>query len=420
MEQKRQRKKSTSRKDVAIIGMAGRFPGSNSIQELWETLKDGKETISFFSPDELDSSIPEPLRNDPLYVRARGIVDSAKSFDSAFFGLNPKLAEAMDPQQRLFLEIAYEVLEQSGHLPSHYNGSIGVYAGTGMNTYFKNNVLPNKDVMRRVGDFVADTLNQKDYISTRIAYHLNLGGPAVSIHSACSTSLLAIAEAVEAIRNDRCDVAIAGGSSITTPMYSGHLYQEGSMLSPDGRCRPFDQDAQGTIFSDGAGVLLLKNLEDAQNDGDVIHGIIKGIGVNNDGGNKASFTAPSVEGQAGAISRALFDAEINPSQISYIEAHGTATPIGDPIEIEGLKTAFGEQDKKGYCAIGSIKSNIGHLTAAAGVAGTIKTVLALKKQQIPPSLGFKKSNPSINFDESPFYVNDKLRPWNLKDQEELG
>ncbi|MEL0650000.1 amino acid adenylation domain-containing protein [Algibacter sp. TI.3.09] len=404
-------KKNKASSDVAIIGMAGRFPGAESIDELWDVLKNGKETTSFFTPEELDKSISESLRNDPLYVGARGIVPSVKEFDAKFFGLNKKLAEAMDPQQRLFLEIAWEALEQSGHLPKHYKGSIGVYAGTGTNTYYKNNVLPNKELLKQVGVLQANTVNEKDYISSRTAYHLNLKGPAVSVHSACSTSLLAIAEAADAIRNGRCDVALAGGSSITAPIHSGHLYQEGSMLSPDGHCRSFDENGKGTVFSDGAGVVLLKSLEDAKADGDIIYGVIKGVGLNNDGGNKGSFTAPSTEGQAGAISNALLDAGVQPSEISYIEAHGTATPIGDPIEIEGLKMAFGKQAVNGYCAIGSIKSNMGHLTAAAGVAGMIKTILALKHKQIPASLGFQKPNTSIDFENSPFYVNNKLNAW---------
>ena len=411
---------SKSSNDVAVIGMAGRFPGANTIQELWEVLKEGRETISFFSKEELDASIPEALRNDPLYVKARGIISTAQEFDASFFGLNPKVASVMDPQQRLFLEIAWEVLEQSGYLPKHYEGNIGVYAGTGTNTYYKNNVLTNKEVLNQVGEFQANTLNEKDYISTRTAYHLNLKGPAVSVHSACSTSLLAIAEAVESIRSGQCDVALAGGSSITAPIYSGHLYQEGSMLSPDGRCRSFDKEGKGTIFSDGCGVVLLKSLDAAKKDGDQVYGVVKGVGINNDGGGKGSFTAPSVEGQSDAISRAQNDANISPSDISYIEAHGTATPIGDPIEMEGLHEAFGKQSQKNYCAVGSIKSNIGHLTAAAGVAGFIKTILALNHKQIPPSLGFSEPNPLIDFDNSPFFVNNILREWDSKNTRRAG
>ena len=406
--------------DVAVIGMAGRFPGANTIEELWEILKDGKETISFFTKEELDNTISDVLRNDPLYVRARGIIPSAQQFDAGFFGLNPKVASVMDPQQRLFLESAWEVLEQTGYLPKHYDGSIGVYAGTGMNTYYLNNVIPNRELLNQVGDLQASTLNEKDYIATRTAYHLNLKGPAVSVHSACSTSLLAIAQAVEAIRRGQCDVAIAGGSSVTAPIYSGHLYQEGSIMSPDGHCRPFDAEAKGTVFSDGCGVVLLKSLDAAKKDGDHIYGIVKGIGINNDGGDKGSFTAPSVEGQSDAISRALNDANISASDISYIETHGTATPIGDPIEIEGLQEAFGEQSQKGYCAIGSIKSNMGHLTAAAGVAGFIKTILALNHRQLPPSLGFSAPNPAIDFNNSPFFVNNVLRDWESENVRRAG
>ena len=406
--------------DVAVIGMAGRFPGASTIQELWNILKDGKETISFFTPDELDKSIPKSLRNDPLYIAARGIITTVKQFDAKFFGLNPKLAQAMDPQQRLFLEIAWEALEQAGHLPKHYKGSVGVYAGVNTNTYYIKNVVPNEELIAKIGAFQANTVNDKDFIASRTSYHLNLKGPAVSVYSACSTSLLAIAEAVEAIRSGQCDVALAGGSSVTSPVNSGHLYQEGSMLSANGHCRSFDAEGKGTVFSDGAGVILLKSLEDAKRDGDVIHGVIKGIGINNDGGHKGSFTAPSVEGQAGAIISAHLDADVKPSEITYIEAHGTATPLGDPIEIEALNTAFGEQDLDGYCAIGSIKSNLGHLTAAAGVAGFIKTILALKHRQIPPSLGFENPNPSIDFENSPFFVNNKLSSWDSEGSRKAG
>ena len=406
-------------KSIAVVGMALRFPGADNPERFWEVLSNGEETISFFKPEELDASIPESLRKDPLYVGARGIVPSAKTFDPLFFGLTPKIAEAMDPQHRLFMEISWEVLEKTGYLPKHYNGSIGVYAGSGTNSYYANNILPNQEVLQRVGPFQATTLNDKDYIASRTSYHLNLKGPSVSVHSACSTSLLAIAEAVEAIRSGQCDMAIAGGSSITAPMNSGHLYQEGSMLSSDGHCRSFDAEGKGTVFSDGAGVVLLKNLEAAERDGDVIYGLVKGIGVNNDGGNKGSFTAPSVEGQSNAIMMAMNDAEIRPDSISYIEAHGTATPLGDPIEMEGLNRAFGKQ-RNSYCAIGSVKSNMGHMTAAAGVAGFVKTILALNHKTIPPSLGFTNPNPSIDFENSPFYVNNTLKDWDVEGTRSAG
>ncbi|TDD95786.1 polyketide synthase [Flavobacterium cellulosilyticum] len=410
----------TTSADIAIIGMAVRLPGADSIEELWENLKGGKETISFFSKEELDSSLPESLRNDPLYIGARGLLPSAKTFDAGFFGLNPQLAAAMDPQIRIFLEIAWEALEQSGHLPKHYKGSIGVYSGSEINTYYENNIFNNNELKSQIGDLQIYTVNGKDFIAPRTSYHLNLKGPSVSVHSACSTSLLAVAEAVKAIRTGMCDIALAGGSSVTAPIYSGHLYDDGFIKSPDGRTRPFDASGKGTVFSDGAGVVLLKRLEEAQKDGDIIYGLIKGVGVNNDGGDKGSFMAPSAKGQAGAIINAFNDAQIAPSSISYVEAHGTATPIGDPIEIEGLKIAYGKQDKNGFCALGSIKSNMGHTTAAAGVAGLIKTILSMRHKQIPPMVGFNKPNPNIDFDNSPFYINNKLIDWKVDGPRRAG
>ena len=396
---------------IAIIGMAAKFPGASTIDELWEILRDGKETTTFFNKEELDPSISQEVKNDDQYVAARGIIKDAEMFDAEFFGINPKLAELMDPQQRVFLEISRDVLEKTGHLADHYDGTIGVFAGSGANTYFQNNVLQHPDRIHIVGSFQVSTVNEKDYISSRTAYQLNLKGPAVSVFSACSTSLLAIAQAVESLRKNQCDVAIAGGASITSPIHSGHLYQEGAMLSKDGHCRSFDAAATGTVFSDGAGVVLLKTLAAAEADGDLIYGLIKGIGVNNDGGNKGSFTAPSTDGQSIAIAMAIEDAAIDPATITYVEAHGTATPLGDPIEIEGLRLAFGEQTANQYCAIGSIKSNMGHMTSAAGVAGVIKTALSLYHKQIPPTINFDQPNPDIDFQRSPFYVNATLQDW---------
>ncbi len=397
--------------DIAVIGMSGRFPGAASVAELWDVLREGRETIRFFAPEELDASIPAVLRNDPRYVPARGIVENADQFDAPFFGLAPRLAELMDPQQRLFLEIAWEALEQTGHLPHAYPGRVGVFAGSGNNTYYQHNVLSNSQLIEQVGTFQVMTANEKDYLASRTAYQLNLTGPAVGVYAACASSLLAIAQAVQSLRSGQCEAALAGGVSITAPQHSGHLYQEGAMLSADGHCRPFAASAQGTVFSDGAGVVLLKTLEAAQRDGDTIYAIIKGVGANNDGGGKGSFTAPSAEGQAGAIRQALADAAVDPATISYVEAHGTATPLGDPIELEGLALAFGEQATRQFCALGSIKSNMGHLTAAAGVAGFIKTVLSLHHQQLPASLGFDAPNPHFDLAASPFFVNTALTPW---------
>ncbi|MEN0054910.1 MAG: amino acid adenylation domain-containing protein, partial [Mucilaginibacter sp.] len=407
----RKNKHTGANRDVAIIGMAGRFPGANTIDEFWQLLSEGRETTSFFSAEELDRNIPAGIKNDPAYVKARGIIDNADEFDAEFFGFNPRAAELMDPQQRIFLELAWEVLEKTGHLPEKYNGPVGVFAGCGYNTYYNNNVLTNPELVERTGHFQVRLLNEKDYIATRTAYQLNLQGPAVAVYAACSTSLLAVAQAVTSIREGQCSVALAGAASVTSPIKSGHLYEEGSIMSSDGHCRPFDAQATGTVFSDGAGVVLLKNLEEAKRDGDTIYGVIKGVGVNNDGSGKSSFGGPSAQGQAGAIAMAIDDAGIEASTISYVEAHGTATPIGDPIEIEGLNLAFGQQQNKQFCAIGSVKSNMGHLTAASGVAGLIKTILSLRNRQIPPSLFYNQINPNIDIADSPFYVNAQLKPW---------
>lgn len=397
--------------EIAVIGMAGRFPGAADIDAFWDMLINNRETTTFFTAEEIDPFVPAQLKLDPAYVRARGIVDHVDEFDPQFFGINQKLAELMDPQQRLFLEISQEVLEKTGHFPSKEGFKIGVFAGSGSNTYYENNVLPNTGLIANQGKLQVLTVNEKDYIATRTAYHLNLKGPAVSVNSACSTSLLAVAEAVNSLRSGQCDAALAGGSSVTVPVKSGHLYQEGAMLSADGHCRPFDDEATGTVFSDGAGVVLLKRLADAKASGDHIYGVIRGVGVNNDGALKGSFTAPSAESQGDAIAMAIVDAGVNPAEISYVEAHGTGTPLGDPIEFEGLLAAFGPQDKRQYCALGSVKSNFGHLTQAAGVTGLIKTCLALHHKKIPASLGYQTPNRNIDFERSPFYVNHTLAEW---------
>ncbi|MFI5138429.1 MAG: amino acid adenylation domain-containing protein [Sphingobacteriales bacterium] len=407
-------------RDIAIIGMAGRFPGANTIDEFWEMLTEGRETISFFTDNDLDPAIPDSVKNDPTYIKARGVIEKADEFDAEFFGFNPRSAELLDPQQRIFLEIAWEALESNGYLPQKYAGSVGVFAGCGYNTYFTNNVLAHPDLVEKNGHFNVRLLNEKDYIATRTAYQLNLTGPAVAVYSACSTSLLAIAQAVNSIREGQCDIALAGAATITSPLKSGHFYEEGSIMSSDGHCRPFDAAATGTVFSDGAGVVLLKSREDAERDGDKIYAVIKGIGINNDGADKGSFSGPSAQGQAGAIAMAINDAGIAASSITYIEAHGTATPLGDPIEIEGLNLAFGTQEQKQFCAIGSVKSNLGHLTAASGVAGLIKTVLALHHRQIPPTLFYNKLNPNINLDDSPFYINAALQAWESTEKRHAG
>ncbi len=397
---------------VAIIGMAGRFPGAADVSTLWKNLCAGVESIRFFGPEELDPDLPPGLLRDPAYVRARGVIDGADRFDAAFFGISPREAAVMDPQQRIFLELSWAALEDAGYVPERVRGLVGVWAGTHNNSYFPNNVATRPDAIAHIGDFQAMVANEKDYVATRVAHRLDLTGPAVSVHTACSTSLVAVAQAFHALRTGQCDVAIAGGAAVTVPQASGYLYQEGGMLSGDGHCRTFDEKAQGTIFSDGAGAVVLKRLSDAVRDGDHVYAVILGVGVNNDGGAKASFSAPSVDGQAAAIAMAQAQAGVSPRSISYVEAHGTATPLGDPIEVEALTRAFrlGTEDRN-FCRIGSIKSNFGHLTAAAGVAGLIKASLALEHEQLPPSLHFERPNPSIPFDQSPFVVNAALTPW---------
>ncbi|MDP3980440.1 MAG: amino acid adenylation domain-containing protein, partial [Chlamydiota bacterium] len=405
-------KLKTNQENIAIIGMSGRFPGASHINALWKNLCEAKETTRFFSDHEIDSNIPKSIRNDPNYVRARGILENADLFDAEFFNFNPKEAKILDPQQRVFLELSWEALENAGYTPDSFPGLIGVFAGMANNTYFFENISSRSDFIEAVGSFQIMLANEKDYIATRVAHKLNLTGPAISIHTACSTSLVAVCQAYDSLIHSQCDMALAGGISITCPFNSGYLYQEGGMLSRDGHCRPFDEQAQGTVFSDGGGIVILKRLSDATRDRDTIHAIITGTCINNDGANKMSFTAPSVDGQIKVITTAHANADIDPRTIGFLEAHGTATPLGDPIEVEALTQAFRiSTAEKEFCALGSIKSNFGHLTSAAGIAGLIKAVLAIKHQQIPPTLHFNKPNLKIDLQNSPFFVNTKLISW---------
>jgi|APTNR8051073442_1049403.scaffolds.fasta_scaffold01268_9 amino acid adenylation domain-containing protein len=398
-------------RDIAIIGMSGRFPGAANVEELWRNLLAKKNSISTWTAEEIDPSVPAELRNDPDYVKARGVIADADKFDHGFFGVNPKVAALMDPQQRVFLETAWAALEDAAYDPAQFAGLIGVYAGMGNNTYFTRNVIGHPELIEQVGDFAVMTANEKDYIATRLAFEFDLRGPALSIHTACSTSLVAIAQAFKALRDGECDMALAGGIAITAPINSGIVYNEGGMYSPDGSTRTFDAQGKGTSFSDGVGILVLKRLDDAVRDRDHIYATIKGAALNNDGSDKASFTAPSVRGQAEVIAMAQADAGVSPEQITYVEAHGTATPLGDPIEVEALTLAFGGKKDGQHCSIGSIKSNIGHLTAAAGAAGVIKTALALQQEKIPASIGFETPNPAIDFANSPFSVAQDNTAW---------
>lgn len=397
---------------IALVGTAGRFPGAGSVEDFWRNLCSGVESVTFFDDADLDATISRTQRDDPSYVKARGILPDVDQFDAGFFGISPREAALMDPQQRVLLEVAWEALERAGHVPDSFDGAIGIFAGKYNNSYYALNVLSRPDLIGQLGAFNVMLANEKDYVATRIAYKLDLTGPALSIHTACSTSLVAVCQAVESLRRGECDLALAGGVSITVPVHSGYVHEEGSMLSPDGHCRPFDAHAQGTTFSDGVAMVVLRRLEDALADGDTIYAVIRGAAVNNDGARKASFTAPSVKGQAAVIARAQADAGVDPRSISYIETHGTATPLGDPIEIEALTQTFRSQTSAtGFCAIGSAKSNVGHLVIAAGATGLIKTALALHHGVIPPSINFETPNPAINFEGSPFYVADQSLDW---------
>lgn len=397
---------------VAIVGMVGRFPGAGNLDELWRNLCHGVESISFFTPEELGPGIDPVLRDDPDYVRARGLIEGADLFDAAFFGLGPLEAKVMDPQQRVFLELAQHALENAGYDAERYKGLIGVYAGLGDNHYYTTNLLTRPDLLAQAGKLAVEYGNQKDYIALRAAYLLDLRGPAVSLNTACSTTLLAVDQAYRALLDHECDMALAGGVDITVPQKSGFLYQEGGTFARDGHCRPFDAQATGTMFCDGAGIVVLKRLQDALDDGDTVYALIIGSGKNNNGARPASFLAPSVEGQCEAIAMAQARADVPVETIGYIEAHGTGTPLGDPIEMEALHKVFqAKTDKQHFCHVGSIKGNIGHPTNAAGVAGLIKAALVLHHEQIPATLHFKTLNPKIDLTRSPFLIADRLIPF---------
>lgn len=397
---------------VALISMAGRFPGATDVEQFWENLCEGRDSISFFNDESLDLSVSAALRTDPTYVKARGVISDVEMFDAAFFGINPKEAQLMDPQQRVFLEICWECIERAGYAPDQCPGTVGVYAGMNNATYFLQHVQQHPALVEAVGAFQVMLGNEKDYIATRVAHRLNLTGPAISIHTACSTSLVAVAQAFHALRTGQCDMALAGGVAVTCPPNSGYLYQEGAMLSPDGHTRSFDADAKGTVFSDGASVVMMKRLSDAQADGDTIYAVLRGAAINNDGGLKASFTAPSVDGQAAVITAALASAGVEGRSISYVETHGTATPMGDPVEVAALARSYGANTAdRSFCGIGSVKSNVGHLVTAAGVAGLIKTALSLHQERIPASIHYQNPNPAIDFAATPFHVHDRLAPW---------
>ena len=403
--------------DIGVIGLACRFPGASSVEMFWQNLCAGIESIDFFSDAELLAAGVDPvLLANSNYVKAGTVLPDIEKFDAAFFGFTPREAETMDPQQRLFLECAQEVLEHAGYNPDTYRGAIGVFAGAGISSYLLYNIYPNGKLAKALGDYHLVLANDKDFLATRVSYKLNLRGPSLSVQTACSTSLVAIHLACHHLLNGECDIALAGGVSAPVLTKSGYLYQDGMIFSPDGHCRAFDAKAQGIVGGSGSGIIALKRLEEALEDGDTVHAVIKGSAINNDGALKVGYTAPSVEGQAQVIREAQAVAGVEPETITYIEAHGTATELGDPIEIAALTEAFRGNlplaaAPQPWCAIGSVKTNIGHADAAAGVAGLIKTVLALQHRQLPPSLHFEAPNPNIDFANSPFYVNATLNAW---------
>ncbi len=401
---------------VAIVGFSGRFPGAADLDQFWDNLREGREALENFSTDDLDAAgVPAALRSDPLYVRKGTCLEGSEEFDAGFFGLSPREAQVLDPQHRIFLECAWEAMEHAGYGGSGARGVVGVYAGASMNTYLLNQIFRDPSVVEAAGAYQLMLGNDKDFLCTRASYKLDLRGPSMTVQTACSTSLVAVEMACRALRNAECDMALAGGVSVNFPLRSGYLYQDGMILSPDGHCRPFDVAAAGTRPGAGAGLVVLKRLADALADCDTIHAVIRGAAVNNDGADKIGYTAPSVDGQIEAIATAQALAGVDARTITYLEAHGTATPLGDPIEIRALTEVFrASTDDVGFCRLGSLKANLGHLDAAAGVAGLIKTVLALKNREIPPLANFNSPNPQLNMESSPFLASAELTPWDTQ------
>jgi len=399
---------------VAIIGMSGRFPGGPTLEEFWKNLAAGVESITFFSDEELlAAGVPSELIGNPDYVKAAPTLEDIDKFDARFFQFSPREASITDPQHRLFLECAWEALENAGYCGDSYDGAIGVFAGSGpsMSAYLASDTHANPSLFVPSGSR-EHIGNDKDYLCTRVSYKLNLRGPSINVQTACSTSLVAAHLACQSVLMGESDMALAGGVTVRVPQAKGHSIRDNGMASRDGHCRPFDADASGTVFGSGIGVVVLKRLADALADRDTIHAVIRGSAVNNDGTSKISFWASSAEGQVPAMVEAMAVAEVGPETITFVETHGTATALGDPVEIQALTRAFSADAKEnGYCAIGSVKSNIGHLDSAAGIAGLIKAVLALKHKALPPSVNFQEPNPRIDFSRTPFFVNTEFRSW---------
>lgn len=388
---------------IAVIGLAGRFPGASNIRQLWHNLLRGEESITRFTPDELaESGIDPAVYQAPNYVNAKGYLADTEFFDYEFFQYTKKEAEKMDPQIRLFHQCVYHALEDAGYDSQRYDGKIALFGGSSSNLPWMMHQMSQAG--NEIEQYELMTLNDKDFLTTKVSYKLNLKGMSANVQTACSTSLVAVHQAVKHLQSGESDLALAGGVSITYPQKEGYPWYEGMIFSRDGHCRPFDKDASGTLSGNGCGVVVLKRLTEALRDKDQIYAVIKGSAVNNDGAQKIGYTAPSVSGQRTVIETALKRSGVAPEAIRYVEAHGTGTSLGDPIEIEGLKQAW-RTERKNYCAIGSIKSNIGHLDAAAGIAGFIKSVLIVNQRQIPGLINFSQINPKIDLANSPFYIN---------------
>ncbi|MFD5565109.1 type I polyketide synthase [Kitasatospora griseola] len=401
---------------VAVIGMAGRFPGAPDVESLWQQLAAGRETVSALTDEELLASGVDPeLLRHPDYVKAKGVLADADRFDAGFFGFSPREAELLDPQQRVFLECAFEALEAAGCDPRTFDGRIGVFAGASLNSYLLRNLPGDPEALEESGIYRTLLASDKDFLATRVSYKLGLRGPGITVQTACSTSLTAVHLACQSLLSGECDIALAGGVSVSSPPAGGHLYEQGGILSADGHCRPFDAAAGGTVAGNGAGVVVLRRLADARDAQDAVQAVVLGSAINNDGALKAGYTAPSVDGQAEVIAEALAVAGVAPRTIGYVEAHGTGTALGDPIEVAALTQAYQlhpeATDETGYCALGAVKGNVGHLDAAAGVTAFIKAVLALRHRAIPPIVNFSEPNPGLKLETSPFYVPTELRDW---------
>ncbi|WP_250399190.1 beta-ketoacyl synthase N-terminal-like domain-containing protein [Streptomyces cellostaticus] len=399
--------------DIAIVGMACRFPGADSVERFWDVLSEGRETLTRYTDEELlAAGVPAERLADPRYVRAAQTIDGTDLFDSELFQFTHDEAEILDPQHRVFLECALEALQRAGYDPGRTDGHIGVYAGAGLNTYLLHNLGERYRAASTVDHYRLMLANDKDFLATRVSYKLDLRGPSMSVNTACSTSLVAVHTACLALLGGECDMALVGAVHLAPPR-QGYQYQDGMIFSPDGHCRAFDAEARGTVIGSGAGVVVLKRLSEALADGDWIHAVVKGSAVNNDGSGKTGYTAPSIAGQAEVIADAQDVADVDPDSVGYVEAHGTGTPLGDPIEVAALTEAFrqGGAEGSGYCALGSVKTNIGHLDTAAGMAGLIKAALMLEHRTLVPSLHYTRPNPEIDFATSPFYVNTGTTDW---------